>query len=245
MSPVAVGKPVRQAAALGIFSFYFADLLLYQCHIILVRHRLALEGVEEAAKSLLRKARFREVSQADKVRMQRRGEFLRGKYGLLNYSETGGARCETTERDHDHVREIERELWKSAMASKTTRRLYCDKEAITTEPFYDNSSGSALLFEARVGAFRTLDYRSRFGCVPEVQAAVCRGCGGERETAEHLIGHCAKLSPTTKEGTTMPQPLGFLDAESGRCFEGVATTKARLEQWWRAIKQSRTVPGVV
>ncbi|KAH7952738.1 hypothetical protein HPB49_000879 [Dermacentor silvarum] len=39
----------------------------------------------------------------------------------------------------------------------------------------------------------------------------------------------------------MPQALGFLDAEGVRCFEGVATTKARLERWWRAVKQSRTV----
>ncbi|KAH7958629.1 hypothetical protein HPB49_006886 [Dermacentor silvarum] len=131
------------------------------------------------------------------------------------------------------------------MASKTTLRLYCDnKGTITPEPIYDNSGGSALLFEARAGALRTLDYRSRFDCAPEVQAAVCRVCGSERETAEHLVLNCAKLSPTPKEGTTMPQALGFLDAEGGRCFEGVATTKARLERWWRAVKQSRTVPGV-
>ncbi|KAH7941361.1 hypothetical protein HPB49_012701 [Dermacentor silvarum] len=174
-----------------------------------------------------------------------RVQFLRRKYGLLNYPETGGARCETAKGVQDHVRETERELWKSAMASKTTLRLYCDnKGTITPEPIYDNSGGSALLFEARAGALRTLDYRSRFDCAPEVQAAVCRVCGSERETAEHLVLNCAKLSPTPKEGTTMPQALGFLDAEGGRCFEGVATTKARLERWWRAVKQSRTVPGV-
>ncbi|KAH7970324.1 hypothetical protein HPB49_003769 [Dermacentor silvarum] len=175
-----------------------------------------------------------------------RVQFLRRKYGLLNYSETGGARCETAKGVQDHVRETERELWKSAMASKTTLRLYCDnKGTITPEPIYDNSGGSAFLFEARAGALRTLDYRSRFDCAPEVQAAVCRVCGSERETAEHLVLNCAKLSPTPKEGTTMPQALGFLDAEGGRCFEVVATTKARLERWWRAVKQSRTVPGVI
>lgn len=175
-----------------------------------------------------------------------RVQFLRRKYGLLNYSETAGARCETAKGVQDHVRETERELWKSAMASKTTLRLYCDnKGTITPEPIYDNSGGSALLFEARAGALRTLDYRSRFDCAPEVQAAVCRVCGSERETAEHLVLNCAKLSPTPKEGTTMPQALGFLDSEGGRCFEVVATTKARLERWWRAVKQSRTVPGVI
>ncbi|KAH7955015.1 hypothetical protein HPB49_023977 [Dermacentor silvarum] len=162
------------------------------------------------------------------------------KYGLLNYPETGGARCETAKGVQDHVCETERELWKSAMASKTTLRLYCDnKGTITPEPIYDNLGRSALLFEARAGALRTLD------CAPEVQAAVCRVCGSERETAEHLVLNCAKLSPTPKEGTTMPQALGFLDAEGGRCFEGVATTKARLERWWRAVKQSRTVPAAV
>ncbi|KAH7955101.1 hypothetical protein HPB49_024495 [Dermacentor silvarum] len=101
-------------------------------------------------------------------------------------TQTGGARCETSKGVQDHVRETERELWKSAMASKTTLRLHCDnKGTITTEPIYDNSGGSALLFEARAGVLRTLDYRSR---------------------------------------TTMPQALGFHDAEGGRCFEGVATT---------------------
>ncbi|KAH7967448.1 hypothetical protein HPB49_024871 [Dermacentor silvarum] len=107
----------------------------------------------------------------------------------------------------------------------------------------DHHNGADLRQHA--GALRTLDYRSRFDCAPKVQAAVCRVCDSERETAEHLVLNCAKLSPTPKEGTTMPQALGFLDAEGGRCFEGVATTKARLERWWRAVKQSRTVPGVV
>ncbi|KAH7977624.1 hypothetical protein HPB49_003053 [Dermacentor silvarum] len=115
------------------------------------------------------------------------------------------------------------------MASKTTLRLYCDnKGTITPEPIYDNSGGSALLFEARAGALRTLDYRSRFDCAPEVQAAVCRVCGSERETAEHLVLNCAKLSPTPKEGTTMPQALGFLDAEVTP--RATATKSSLLEQ---------------
>ncbi|KAH7974657.1 hypothetical protein HPB49_017729 [Dermacentor silvarum] len=54
-------------------------------------------------------------------------------------TETGGARCETAKGVQGHVRETERELWKSAMASKTTLRLYSDnKGTITTEPIYDN-----------------------------------------------------------------------------------------------------------
>ncbi|KAH7985584.1 hypothetical protein HPB49_026356 [Dermacentor silvarum] len=77
------------------------------------------------------------------IQWRARVQFLRRKYGLLNYSETGGARCETTKGVQDHVRETERERWKSAMASKTTLRLYCDnKGTITPEPIYDNSGGS-------------------------------------------------------------------------------------------------------
>ncbi|KAH7970332.1 hypothetical protein HPB49_004042 [Dermacentor silvarum] len=130
------------------------------------------------------------------------------KYGLLNYPETGGARCETAKGVQDHVRETERELWKSAMASKTTLRLYCDnKGTITPEPIYDNSGGSALLFEVRAGALRTLDYRSRFDCAPEVQAAVCRLCSDAARSVEFRLARSSNMTswyeslyPTTCKG---------------------------------------------
>lgn len=168
--------------------------------------------------------------------------FLRRKYGLLDYVETGPER-ETAKGIRDRVREAEGEMWRSAMLPKTTLNLYREsKEDIATEPaLYDNSCGGALLFEARAGALRTLDYRSRFDCAPETRAAVCRSCGGERETIEHLLLRCSKLTPPTAEGTTLPQALGFLDAEGNRCGKSVRTTKARLEVWWRDTR--RTLPA--
>lgn len=117
-------------------------------------------------------------------------------------------------------------------------RFYCDnKEVIAIEPFYDNSDDNALLFKVHAGMICTLEYRSCFDCAPEVQAAMCRGCGGKRGTTKY-----AKLSPSPKEGITMPQALGFLDADGSHCFGSVSNTKVPLELRHKAIKQSRIVP---
>ncbi|KAH6934664.1 hypothetical protein HPB50_026725 [Hyalomma asiaticum] len=171
--------------------------------------------------------------------------FLRRKYGLFDYIETGPGR--QTEKDvRARVREAEGEMWQSAMLPKATLSTYREnKTEIATEPaLYDNSCGGTLLFEARAGALRTLDYRSRFDCAPETRAAVCRSCGDERETIEHLLLRCSKLTPPPAEGTTLPQALGFLDAEGNRCNRSVCTTKVRLEVWWKDTKRTRPAPEV-
>ncbi|KAH6932623.1 hypothetical protein HPB50_008192 [Hyalomma asiaticum] len=116
---------------------------------------------------------------------------------------------------------------------------YCDGAGTV-----DNSCGGALLFEARVGALHTLDYRSRFDCAPETRAAVCRSCGDEQETIEHSLLSCSKLTLPPAEGTTLPQALGFLDAEGNRCSKSMLTMKIRLEVWWKDTKRTRPVPGV-
>ncbi|KAH6947507.1 hypothetical protein HPB50_019583 [Hyalomma asiaticum] len=55
------------------------------------------------------------------------------------------------------VCEEETEQWRRAMENKSPLLTYRTHKAdIGTEPLYDNSGGSALLFEARAGALRTL-----------------------------------------------------------------------------------------
>ncbi|KAH6921306.1 hypothetical protein HPB50_027715 [Hyalomma asiaticum] len=122
--------------------------------------------------------------------------FLRRKYGLFDYIETGPGR-QTAKDVRARVREAEGEMWQSAMLPKATLSTYREnKTENATEPaLCDNSCGGTLLFEARAGALRTLDYRSRFDCAPETRAAVCRSCGDERETIEHLLLRCSKLTP--------------------------------------------------
>ncbi|KAH6940745.1 hypothetical protein HPB50_005917 [Hyalomma asiaticum] len=113
-----------------------------------------------------------------------------------------------------------------SLQQKSTLQLYRTyKETIAPESLYDNSGGSGLLFEAR--ALRTLTYRSHFD--PSIDSTLCRACGAEQETVEHLVLQCQKLSPRPPEVTTLPQALALTD----RNAKFVATTKARLQQWWK------------
>ncbi|KAH6926037.1 hypothetical protein HPB50_013032 [Hyalomma asiaticum] len=134
------------------------------------------------------------------------------------------------------VCEEETEQWRRAMESKSTLLTYRTHKAdIGTEPLYDNSGGSALFFEARAGALRTLTYRRRFDSSADVDRAIWRICGVEEETTEHLVLHCAGLRPDHVEGTTFPLALGFRkdNAENRVVHRAVHNTKLRLVQWWR------------
>ncbi|KAH7958190.1 hypothetical protein HPB51_027825 [Rhipicephalus microplus] len=124
-------------------------------------------------------------------------------------------------------------MWQSAVLPENTLNIYREnKKEIATEPaLHDNSCGAAQLFEARAGMLGTLDYRSRFNCALETLSAVCRTCGGERETVKHLLLHCSELTPPPVEGTTLLQTLGFRDAEGNRCGKNLHIAKARLEMW--------------
>ncbi|KAH6930609.1 hypothetical protein HPB50_015518 [Hyalomma asiaticum] len=134
------------------------------------------------------------------------------------------------------VCEEETEQWRRAMENKSTLLTYRTHKAdIGTEPLYDNSGGSALLFEARAGALRTLTYRRRFDSSADVDRAICRICGVEEETTEHLVLHCTGLRPDHVEGTTYPLALGFRkdNTENRVVHRAVHNTKLRLLQWWR------------
>ncbi|KAL1479962.1 hypothetical protein MTO96_051436 [Rhipicephalus appendiculatus] len=84
------------------------------------------------------------------------------------------------------VREAEDTRLRKAMEAKSTLECYRKhKENICGSCFYDNSIGSSLLFEARTGAFSTLEYCRKFD--DAVVSSLCRVCGVEIETQEHLV----------------------------------------------------------
>uniref|UniRef100_L7M0D4 Putative tick transposon n=1 Tax=Rhipicephalus pulchellus TaxID=72859 RepID=L7M0D4_RHIPC len=141
------------------------------------------------------------------------------------------------------VREAEDTQWRKAMEAKSTLECYRKhKESISGSRFYDNSAGSSLLFEARAGALRTLEYRRRFDNT--FVSSLCRVCGVETETQEHLVLRCRSLPTAPVEGATLPQALGFqlLDedgsSDNGMGRYAVAVTKRRLAEWWATVRRT-------
>lgn len=143
------------------------------------------------------------------------------------------------------VQQQEQESWRKAMEKKDTLQLYrrC-KPDIKVERLYDNSTGSALLFEARAGALRTLEYRSRFDA--SVTSTLCRACGEEAETTEHVVRCCRNLFTPLAEGATLPQLLGFEPLENSPSHGGseqqttgalVTVAKKRLSEWWTIVRR--------
>ncbi|KAH6948250.1 hypothetical protein HPB50_023300 [Hyalomma asiaticum] len=129
------------------------------------------------------------------------------------------------------VCEEETEQWRRAMENKSTLLTYRTHKAdIGTEPLYDNSGGRAL---------RTLTYRRRFDSSADLDRAICRICGVEEETTEHLVLHCTGLRPDHVEGTTFPLALGFRkdNTENRVVHRAVHNTKLRLVQWWRKTRR--------
>ncbi|KAL1447721.1 hypothetical protein MTO96_028394 [Rhipicephalus appendiculatus] len=71
------------------------------------------------------------------------------------------------------VREAEDTRWPNAMEAKSTLECYRKhNESICGSRFHDNGIGSSLLFEARAGALRTLEYRRKFD--DAVVSSLCR-----------------------------------------------------------------------
>ncbi|KAG0422186.1 hypothetical protein HPB47_001982 [Ixodes persulcatus] len=160
----------------------------------------------------------------------------------------------TTEKEWEsvvrkRVREQENVQWLEAARTKSTLTMYAElKQQITAETrLYDNSLGSRLLFEACVGALRTLVYKQRFD--NNVQSTVCRVCEGESETSEHIILLCGGIRPSatspTEEANRLHEgvpplatALGF-STTSERAgtteafWKTIEQTKRRLEDWWR------------
>ncbi|KAH7965447.1 hypothetical protein HPB49_007795 [Dermacentor silvarum] len=136
------------------------------------------------------------------------------------------------------VQEAETSMWQSAMDQKSSLALYrVHKTTISVERLYDNSAGSALLFETRAGALRTKVYRRRFDQSVDDSTVQCRACGDDEENIEHIVLRCDRLCPRQPEGTTLPEALGFVEARNDqntnvRPLSATSITKARLLKWW-------------
>lgn len=128
------------------------------------------------------------------------------------------------------VRERETHTWQRSSETKSSLALYrSEKLDIRTEPFYDNSKGSALLAEARAGVLRTRLWRARF---TEGIVATCAICGTADETLRHVTLECGRVLPPA--GTTaLPTALGFRPEEGRDVWQAVEITKRRLEFWWQ------------
>lgn len=151
---------------------------------------------------------------------------LSRKFGFLAQPLQASGAQRRSHAARQRVREVETEQWCSSMLGKSTLELYhSPKSTPATENFYDNDTGSALLFEARAGALRTLLYWQRFDASPMVQSAICRACGEAQECAMHVVVQCVGVSPTHLEGTTLPQHWALR-----------LTTSCR-PRWWRQPKK--------
>ncbi|KAH7965221.1 hypothetical protein HPB49_004766 [Dermacentor silvarum] len=136
------------------------------------------------------------------------------------------------------VQEAETSMWQSTIDQKSSLALYTvHKTAISVERLYDNSVGSALLFETRAGALRTKVYRRCFDQSVDDSTVQCRACGDDEENIEHIVLRCDRLCPRQPEGITLPEALGFVEARNGQNtnvhpLSATSITKARLLKWW-------------
>ncbi|KAH7941076.1 hypothetical protein HPB49_009766 [Dermacentor silvarum] len=124
------------------------------------------------------------------------------------------------------VRQREAATWRKAAEEKSSLELYrSEKLEIRTECCYDNSKGSALLAEARVGVLRTRIWRARFTegvCTP------CALCGKSDETLCHMVLECGGIFPPGRT-RALSTARGFKTKEVG----AAEVTKKRLEFWWQ------------
>ncbi|KAH6925658.1 hypothetical protein HPB50_008470 [Hyalomma asiaticum] len=128
------------------------------------------------------------------------------------------------------VRDKETDRWQRSSETKSSLSLYrSEKLDVRTEPFYDNSKGSALLAEARAGVLQTRLWKARF---TEGIVATCAICGSTDETLRHVTLECGRVLPPA--GTTaLTTALGFWPEEGRNVWQAVETTKRRLEFWWQ------------
>lgn len=123
--------------------------------------------------------------------------------------------------------EVETREWLRGAKAKPSLALYsATKTTIGREKFFDNSLGSGLLAEARLGVLRTRMWRAKFTAGLDT---TCATCGAAEETTKHVVLECPAITPAP-EGQTLSAALGFEEAGGAA---GVDNVKRRLEVWWR------------
>lgn len=121
---------------------------------------------------------------------------------------------------------VEAREWLEGAKAKPSLDLYsATKTTIGREKFFDNSLGSGLLAEARLGVLRTRVWRAKFTAGLDT---TCTTCGAAEETTSHVVLECPAVTPAS-ESQTLSAALGFGFEEA----VGVDNAKRRLEAWWR------------
>lgn len=141
------------------------------------------------------------------TRWSKRTRRLRSLYGLPAPCLEGGqlpAMSPNTLRKLANQREETK--WREGAGKKVTLTMYCrEKQSIRKATCYDNSRGSDLLAEARLGALRTRVWRKRTGGTLPTE---CVACGVVEESAEHVLLVCTAIKPTPS-AATLEEALGF------------------------------------
>ena len=103
---------------------------------------------------------------------------------LVGYNTSGAALKAYKKYVFAKIKETAHEEWKQNMENKSSLVKYqaFKRERGAIEHIYDNTRGSILLAEARVGFLKTREFRSRF----EEIDPDCGSCG-EVETSEHVL----------------------------------------------------------
>ncbi|KAH6938143.1 hypothetical protein HPB50_007231 [Hyalomma asiaticum] len=113
-------------------------------------------------------------------------------------------------------------MWQANMEQKPSIALYrAHKTTISAERLYENSIGSALLFETRAEALYAEVYRLHFDPSLDKQNTEHTTCAPVNQIAPHYPRlHGNTISGSSSHNTSVPT------------LAATSITKARLLKWW-------------
>ncbi|XP_077526609.1 uncharacterized protein LOC144138288 [Haemaphysalis longicornis] len=153
------------------------------------------------------------------TRWSRRTRKLRSTYGLPAPCLEGGQPAISPSALRKLANQREEAKWREGASKKVTLKIYCrEKGTIRKATCYDNSRGSDLLAEARLGSLRTRVWRKRTGGTLPTE---CVACGVAEESEEHILLHCTAIKPAPS-AATLEEALGFRAAGPHRPPTGSA-----------------------
>ncbi|KAH9383312.1 hypothetical protein HPB48_024432 [Haemaphysalis longicornis] len=154
----------------------------------------------------------------------------------------------TAARIWAQVTKVETREWLEGAKAKPSLDLYsATKTTMGREKFFDNSLGSGLLAEARLGVLRTRVWRAKFTAGLDT---TCTTGGAAEEIPSHIVLECPAVTPAP-ESQTLSAALGFEEAgvrgggggglrvrqcettPSGLVATCGVATERRLEQGWQ------------
>lgn len=153
------------------------------------------------------------------TRWSRRTRRLRSLYGLPAPCLEGDQPSVSPTALRKLANQREEAKWREAAEKKVTLKMYCrEKKSICKATCYDNSRGSDLLADARLGALRTRVWRKRTGGTRPTE---CVACGVVEESEEHILLDCTAIKPAPS-ASTLEEALGFWSPSPHRTTESAA-----------------------